>query len=129
MIQLIYSWFLLYTDGEWALLFCFKLIWYLLQASGSLYGALLGSLVAFIVADILGNVTILAIILRFIFFFPVKILSYKIGCEGRKRELMVAASLYLAGALITALAIDLPVVVIGRFVYGMGIGLVCLSII
>ncbi|KAF7822300.1 D-xylose-proton symporter-like 2 [Senna tora] len=66
-----------------------------LITSGSLYGALIGSLLAFNVADIL----------------------------GRKRELILAASLYLVGAVITALAIDLPVVVIGRFVYGMGIGL------
>ncbi|XP_028778129.1 D-xylose-proton symporter-like 2 [Neltuma alba] len=66
-----------------------------LITSGSLYGALAGSVLAFNVADFL----------------------------GRKRELILAASLYLAGALITALAVGFPIVVVGRFVYGMGIGL------
>ncbi|KAI4352122.1 hypothetical protein L6164_006403 [Bauhinia variegata] len=66
-----------------------------LITSGSLYGALTGSLLAFNVADFL----------------------------GRRRELIVAALLYLAGALITALATGLPIIVVGRFIYGMGIGM------
>ncbi|XP_034205622.1 D-xylose-proton symporter-like 2 isoform X2 [Prunus dulcis] len=66
-----------------------------LITSGSLYGALIGSLLAFNVADFL----------------------------GRRRELISAAILYLLGALVTALAPDLPVMVIGRFVFGIGIGL------
>ncbi|KAI9083421.1 hypothetical protein K1719_034635 [Acacia pycnantha] len=66
-----------------------------LFTSGSLYGALIGSVLAFNVADFL----------------------------GRRRELIVAASLFLAGALITALAVGFPTIVLGRCVYGMGIGL------
>ncbi|EEF42346.1 sugar transporter, putative [Ricinus communis] len=76
--------------------------WYNLNAvqlglitSGSLYGALIGSVVAFNIADFL----------------------------GRRRELIVAALLYLVGALVTGLAPDFVVMVIGRFVYGIGIGL------
>ncbi|CAN6564567.1 unnamed protein product [Malus baccata var. baccata] len=66
-----------------------------LITSGSLYGALIGSLLAFYVADFL----------------------------GRRRELILAALLYLLGGLVTALAPDLPVMVIGRLIYGIGIGL------
>ncbi|TQD80610.1 hypothetical protein C1H46_033862 [Malus baccata] len=66
-----------------------------LITSGSLYGALIGSLMAFNIADFL----------------------------GRRRELILAALLYLLGALVTAVAPDLPVMVIGRLVYGIGIGL------
>ncbi|XP_020973802.1 D-xylose-proton symporter-like 2 isoform X2 [Arachis ipaensis] len=66
-----------------------------LVTSGSLYGALIGSVLAFNVADFL----------------------------GRRRELVSAALLYLVGALVTALAPNLPILVIGRFVYGIGIGL------
>ncbi|XP_023888282.2 D-xylose-proton symporter-like 2 [Quercus suber] len=66
-----------------------------LITSGSLYGALIGSVLAFNVADFL----------------------------GRRRELLAAALLYFVGALITALAPDFPIMVIGRFVYGIGIGL------
>lgn len=43
---------------------------------------------------------------------------------GRRRELVVASVLYLVGALATALAPDFAVMVIGRFVFGIGIGLV-----
>lgn len=63
--------------------------------SGSLFGALIGSIIAFNVADIL----------------------------GRRRELIVAAMLYAIGALISALALDLAMLIIGRLVYGFGIGL------
>ncbi|KAL1362393.1 hypothetical protein HN51_010661 [Arachis hypogaea] len=66
-----------------------------LVTSGSLYGALIGSVLAFNVADFL----------------------------GRRRELVSAALLYLVGALVTALAPNLPILVIGRFIYGIGIGL------
>ncbi|KDP21779.1 hypothetical protein JCGZ_00566 [Jatropha curcas] len=66
-----------------------------LITSGSLYGALIGSVLAFNIADFL----------------------------GRRRELIVAALLYLVGALATALAPDLVIMVIGRFVFGIGIGL------
>ncbi|KAG6715067.1 D-xylose-proton symporter-like 2 isoform X1 [Carya illinoinensis] len=66
-----------------------------LITSGSLYGALIGSILAFNVADFL----------------------------GRRRELIAASILYLVGALVTALAPDLAVMVIGRFVFGIGIGL------
>ncbi|TKY67851.1 D-xylose-proton symporter 2 [Spatholobus suberectus] len=66
-----------------------------LFTSGSLYGALIGSVLAFNVAD----------------FF------------GRRRELMLAALLYLVGALVTALAPNFTVLVLGRLVFGIGIGL------
>lgn len=66
-----------------------------LITSGSLYGALIGSVLAFNIADFL----------------------------GRRRELITAAILYLIGALVTALAPDFVVMVIGRFVFGIGIGL------
>lgn len=66
-----------------------------LITSGSLYGALIGSVLAFNVADFL----------------------------GRRRELILSSSLYLVGALVTALAPNLVVMVIGRFIYGIGIGL------
>ncbi|KAK7341223.1 hypothetical protein VNO80_24149 [Phaseolus coccineus] len=66
-----------------------------LFTSGSLYGALIGSLLAFNVADFL----------------------------GRRRELIVAALLYFVGALVTALAPNFPVLVLGRLIFGTGIGL------
>lgn len=66
-----------------------------LVVSGSLYGALIGSVLAFAVADLL----------------------------GRRRELIVSSMLYFLGALLTALAPNYPVMVIGRFAFGMGIGL------
>ncbi|KAJ6697053.1 hypothetical protein OIU85_003418 [Salix viminalis] len=66
-----------------------------LITSGSLYGALIGSVLAFNIADFL----------------------------GRRRELILAAFLYLVGALVTALAPAFAVMVIGRFVFGIGIGL------
>ncbi|XP_068669753.1 D-xylose-proton symporter-like 2 [Aristolochia californica] len=66
-----------------------------LVVSGSLGGALIGSVLAFNVADFL----------------------------GRRRELICSSILYLVGALLTALAPNYPVMVIGRFVFGIGIGL------
>ncbi|WVZ03512.1 hypothetical protein V8G54_024318 [Vigna mungo] len=66
-----------------------------LLTSGSLYGALIGSVLAFNVADFL----------------------------GRRRELILAALLYFVGALVTAFAPDFPVLVLGRLIYGIGIGL------
>ncbi|KAF8379004.1 hypothetical protein HHK36_028431 [Tetracentron sinense] len=66
-----------------------------LIVSGSLYGALIGSVLAFNIADFL----------------------------GRRRELILSSLLYLVGALVTALAPDFPIIVIGRFVFGIGIGL------
>lgn len=66
-----------------------------LVESGSLYGALVGSVVAFTVADFL----------------------------GRRRELMAAAAFYIIGALIQALAVNFALLVVGRLVFGLGIGL------
>ncbi|XVF56529.1 hypothetical protein PTKIN_Ptkin06aG0128400 [Pterospermum kingtungense] len=66
-----------------------------LITSGSLYGALIGSVLAFNIADFL----------------------------GRRRELITAAIMYLVGALVTAFAPNFVVMVIGRLVYGIGIGL------
>ncbi|RYR77834.1 hypothetical protein Ahy_A01g002488 [Arachis hypogaea] len=67
----------------------------IIHTSRSLYGALIGSVLAFNVADYL----------------------------GRRRELVSTALLYLVGALVIALAPNLSILVIGRFVYGIGIGL------
>ncbi|KAF3432668.1 hypothetical protein FNV43_RR23770 [Rhamnella rubrinervis] len=66
-----------------------------LITSGSLYGALIGSVLAFNVADFL----------------------------GRRRELLSSAVIYLVGALVTAVAPNLPIMVVGRFIFGIGIGL------
>ncbi|KAJ0237195.1 D-xylose-proton symporter-like 2 [Hirschfeldia incana] len=63
--------------------------------SGSLYGALIGSIVAFTVADII----------------------------GRRKELILAAFLYLVGAIVTAVAPVFSVLIIGRLMYGIGVGL------
>ncbi|KAF8051121.1 hypothetical protein N665_1793s0007 [Sinapis alba] len=63
--------------------------------SGSLYGALIGSIVAFSVADII----------------------------GRRKELILAAFVYLVGAIVTAVAPVFSVLIIGRLVYGIGVGL------
>ncbi|XP_059305170.1 D-xylose-proton symporter-like 3, chloroplastic isoform X1 [Lycium ferocissimum] len=76
--------------------------WYSLSAvqlglvvSGSLYGALIGSILAYPFADFL----------------------------GRRRELIIAAILYAAGGSLTAYAPGLGVLLFGRLVYGLGIGL------
>lgn len=66
-----------------------------LVVSGSLYGALLGSILAFNIADSL----------------------------GRRKELVLAALLYVLGAAITSFASNLDVVVAGRLIFGLGIGL------
>ncbi|XP_056841961.1 D-xylose-proton symporter-like 1 isoform X2 [Raphanus sativus] len=63
--------------------------------SGSLYGALIGSIVAFSVADII----------------------------GRRKELILAAFLYLVGAIVTAAAPVFSVLITGRLMYGIGVGL------
>ncbi|KAK7312455.1 hypothetical protein VNO77_36328 [Canavalia gladiata] len=66
-----------------------------LVVSGSLYGALLGSVLAYAIADFL----------------------------GRKRQLIAAALLYACGGVITAYAPELGVLLAGRLLYGLGIGL------
>lgn len=66
-----------------------------LVESGSLYGALVGSVLAFSVETFL----------------------------GRRRELISASLFYIAGALVTALAPNFPVLLVGRLVYGLGIGM------
>ncbi|WVZ61087.1 hypothetical protein U9M48_011012 [Paspalum notatum var. saurae] len=66
-----------------------------LVASGSLYGALGGSILAYRVADFL----------------------------GRRIELVTAAVLYILGALVTGFAPNFVVLIIGRILYGIGIGL------
>ncbi|PIN05293.1 putative transporter (major facilitator superfamily) [Handroanthus impetiginosus] len=66
-----------------------------LVVSGSLYGALLGSLIVYPLADFL----------------------------GRRRELIIASLLYLIGSLSTAYAPSLGVLLIARFLYGLGIGM------
>ncbi|URE45670.1 Sugar transporter [Musa troglodytarum] len=66
-----------------------------LVVSGSLYGALAGSLIAYPTSDFL----------------------------GRRRELIAAAALYLVGGLVMGCAPDLVVLIIGRLIYGIGIGM------
>ncbi|XP_022755810.1 D-xylose-proton symporter-like 3, chloroplastic [Durio zibethinus] len=66
-----------------------------LVVSGSLYGALLGSLLVYPIADFL----------------------------GRRRELIIAALLYVLGGVLTAYAPGLIVLLVGRLLYGLGIGL------
>nr|ABB17074.1 putative sugar transporter [Nicotiana langsdorffii x Nicotiana sanderae] len=66
-----------------------------LVVSGSLYGALFGSILAYPFADFL----------------------------GRRRELIIAALLYAAGGSLTAYAPGLGALLLGRLVYGLGIGL------
>ncbi|XP_062212869.1 D-xylose-proton symporter-like 3, chloroplastic [Phragmites australis] len=66
-----------------------------LVASGSLYGALGGSILAYRIADFL----------------------------GRRIELVTAAVLYILGALVTGFAPNFVVLIIGRLLYGIGIGL------
>ncbi|XP_077238942.1 major facilitator superfamily protein isoform X1 [Tasmannia lanceolata] len=66
-----------------------------LVVSGSLYGALVGSILVYPIADFL----------------------------GRRRELITAAVLYVFGGLITGFAPNLAVLIIGRLLYGTGIGL------
>ncbi|KAG2544835.1 hypothetical protein PVAP13_9KG384865 [Panicum virgatum] len=66
-----------------------------LVASGSLYGALGGSILAYRVTDFL----------------------------GRRIELVTAAALYILGALVTGFAPNFVALIIGRILYGIGIGL------
>ncbi|XP_057541247.1 D-xylose-proton symporter-like 2 [Amaranthus tricolor] len=66
-----------------------------LISSGSLYGALIGSVLAFNIADFL----------------------------GRRKELIAASIFYLVGALITSTGPNFAMMMIGRFIYGIGIGL------
>ncbi|XP_031122719.1 D-xylose-proton symporter-like 3, chloroplastic isoform X1 [Ipomoea triloba] len=66
-----------------------------LVVSGSLYGALFGSLLVYPLADFL----------------------------GRRKELIIAAILYALGGALTASASGLTVLLIGRLIYGLGIGL------
>ncbi|KAJ4733920.1 Major facilitator superfamily protein [Rhynchospora pubera] len=66
-----------------------------LVVSGSLYGALAGSLLAYPIADII----------------------------GRRVELITAALLYFSGGLVTGYAPDLLILIIGRLIYGIGIGI------
>jgi len=44
--------------------------------------------------------------------------------EGRRRELIAAAALYILGGSITGYAPNLTVLIVGRLLYGTGIGLV-----
>ncbi|CAL1402010.1 unnamed protein product [Linum trigynum] len=75
--------------------FSFSAVQLGLVVSGSLYGALLGSLLVYPTADFL----------------------------GRRRELIIAAGLYLLGGFITASAPGLGVLLVGRLLYGLGIGM------
>jgi len=43
---------------------------------------------------------------------------------GRKRQLIAAALLYIVGGVVTAYAPELGVLLAGRLLYGLGIGLV-----
>ncbi|KAI7730120.1 hypothetical protein M8C21_005504, partial [Ambrosia artemisiifolia] len=51
-------------------------------------------------------------------------INIKVSCIlRRRRELMVSAASYIIGAVITTLAPGFAIMVIGRFIYGIGIGL------
>jgi len=49
--------------------------------------------------------------------------SIQRGKFSREMEGIIAAVLYLSGALITTLAPGLPVLIVGRMLFGLGIGL------
>ncbi|KAK1396802.1 D-xylose-proton symporter-like 3, chloroplastic [Heracleum sosnowskyi] len=66
-----------------------------LIVSSSLYGALLGSILIYPIADLI----------------------------GRRKELLLASTFYLLGGLTTAYAPRLFVLLVGRVIYGLGIGL------
>ncbi|MCO5608731.1 hypothetical protein L7F22_062946 [Adiantum nelumboides] len=66
-----------------------------LLESGSLYGAVIGSVLAFNVADLL----------------------------GRRRELIAAALFYILGSSLMTFAPSFAILVIGRLVYGFGVGM------
>ncbi|KAI5059441.1 hypothetical protein GOP47_0026145 [Adiantum capillus-veneris] len=66
-----------------------------LLESGSLYGAVMGSVLAFSVADLL----------------------------GRRRQMIVASLFYLLGSSLMTLAPNFATLVVGRLVYGFGIGM------
>lgn len=55
-------------------------------------------------------------------------LFFLLKYEGRRRELVIAAILYAIGSLTTALAPDLNVLLVGRLLYGLGIGWVRLPL-
>ncbi|KAF8757349.1 hypothetical protein HU200_010864 [Digitaria exilis] len=95
-----------------------------LVASGSLYGALGGSILAYRIADFLGEYKRL---LRFNFPYHT---CFDEGANnfyhidtGRRIELVTAAALYILGALVTGFAPNYVVLIIGRVLYGIGIGL------
>lgn len=96
----------------------------ILQTSGSLYGALIGSVLAFKVADFLGLFCCVVVLKKKSLI--IKLASYLMIYmnEGRRRELISSALFYLIGAIVTTMAPNFPVMVVGRFVYGIGIGLV-----
>lgn len=96
-----------------------------MQASGSLYGALIGSVLAFSIADFLGKLFALI----WWWYFSCWILIWEFSIVGRRRELMLAALFYLVGTLITTFTPHFVILVIGRFIYGIGIGLVILRFI
>lgn len=54
-------------------------------------------------------------------------LLYGFMLKGRRRELITAALLYVFGGLLTSYAPGLNVLLLGRLVYGLGIGLVRFS--
>lgn len=98
-----------------------------IQVSGSLYGALAGSLIAYPTSDFLGEFLSLSFVPTssgMKFFCCLRILYDNCIGVGRRRELIVASALYAVGGLITGFAPDLVGLIIGRFIYGTGIGLV-----
>lgn len=48
--------------------------------------------------------------------------------KGRRRELIIAAVLYALGGLITAYTPSLGILLVGRLLYGLGIGWVSLKL-
>lgn len=95
----------------------------LFQSSGSLYGALIGSVMAFNIADFLGIYFCKGHYFLDIPFYLYVMLS-RIHSIGRRKELIVASIFYLVGALITSTGPNFAMMMIGRFIFGIGIGLV-----
>jgi len=96
---------------------------FFIQASSSLYGALGGSLLAYRIADFLGELKSYTFFNCPYHFFDKDVNNYHLHA-GRRIELVTAAALYIVGALVTGFAPNFVVLIIGRVLYGIGIGLV-----
>ena len=97
---------------------------FLIQASGSLYGALGGSILAYRVTDFLGELKSYTNLISLLYLFDKGADNFYHLGTGRRIELVTAAALYILGALVTGFAPNFVALIIGRILYGIGIGLV-----